>query len=185
MKKDSSGQLCSTLSAVIVASHRSRFVLHPAQLHHFSLRASRLSPLSLLLLTRMSSSVVHLALAAAAGLTLGAGATFALRPAPQQEGQRRKEEAFPVPSAREIKGLPTAPGGQGFHGSLSGKELVGRVMDPISIGSSFAPSSSVSSAHLFLHQRTHLRPSPSTGLHYRLRPTTPHPRLDGRASHEG
>ncbi|ORY44276.1 hypothetical protein BCR35DRAFT_311158 [Leucosporidium creatinivorum] len=88
----------------------------------------------------MSSSVVHLALAAAAGLTLGAGATFALRPAPadgQQQQQRRKEEAFPVPSAREIKGLPTpspSAGGQGFHGSLSGRELVGRVMDPVSIG---------------------------------------------------
>lgn len=79
----------------------------------------------------MSSSVVHLALAAAAGLTLGAGATFALRPAASPA--RKEEGAFPVPSERSIKagqGQPPAV----YHGGLTGTDLVSRVMDPVSIG---------------------------------------------------
>lgn len=100
--------------------------------------------------TRMASSSVHLAIAAAAGIALGAGAALSLRPAhdkPNNSGAlppppppgRPTGLAGPRKKADEpLFPLPSGPDRQ-YHGPVTGAQVVGRELDRLgSVGQSRA-----------------------------------------------
>lgn len=88
----------------------------------------------------MSSSMVHLAVAAIAGVTLGVGTTLAMRPSPSEKRTSRTEE--PLLPTRPLAGAAPGAGGVGvpskvYHGGLTtGTELAKSVMLPGAIGAS-------------------------------------------------
>ena len=91
--------------------------------------------------TVMASSSVHLALAAIAGITLGAGATLALRPEPKPSSETSPTSPVGVPARQGKKDKPLfpLPGGpeRVYYGPVTGAQIVNRELSQLgSVGQS-------------------------------------------------
>lgn len=93
--------------------------------------------------TRMSSSLVHLGIAAGAGLVLGAAGAFSLSSSPSTSSRRSpppSTQSTPPPLDRPEQALPPSRG-QGqpvevYHGGLTGRDLRSTILSGSTIGKS-------------------------------------------------
>ena len=83
----------------------------------------------------MVSSSVHIALAAIAGITLGAGATLALRPERQPSSEMPPTSPVGVPAHQGKKDKPLfpLPGGpeRVYYGPVTGAQIVNRELSQL------------------------------------------------------